>query len=199
MGSVDHRRSRAAGGGCWRRRLVVAASLGGLGGGLQANNRGVAVTDGFHYIEAIPKFEQVVRLAPDWLPGRINLGIALLNAGSERSRPSLPLRPPSRRSCRRNPDNPYAHFCLGILLLYKKDGQEAAKHFEAVLKKDPGDAYSWYWLGTLKTPASDEQTECYEKALKLNRHLSGAMYGLAMNLRRNDPKAAERFWRNMKR
>ncbi len=76
---------------------------------------------------------------------------------------------------------------------YQKDGQEAAKHFEAVLKKDAGDAFSWYWLGTLKTPASDEQSECYEKALKLNRHLSGAIYGLAMNLRRNDAKAAERF------
>src|SRR5262249_25945960 len=78
-------------------------------------------------------------------------------------------------------------------LRYQEDGAEAAKHFETVLKKEPGDAYSWYWLGTLKTPNSDEQSACYEKALQRNRHLSGAIYGLAMNLRRKDPMKAESF------
>ncbi len=55
----------AAGGGVWwwLHRSVDWEAV------YEANNRGVAVTDGFHYIEAIPIFEQVVRLAPDWMPG----------------------------------------------------------------------------------------------------------------------------------
>jgi hypothetical protein len=159
----------------------------------ETNNRGIAAIDGFHYPEAIPLFEQVVRLAPDWLPGRINLGIALLNAGGDDAFHLPRCRAIFEEVLRRDPDNPHAHFCLGILLRYQKDGQEAIKHFEAVLHKDPGDAYSWYWLGTLKMPASDEQMECYEKALQLNRHLSGAIYGQAMNLRRKDPRAADEF------
>jgi hypothetical protein len=179
----------AAGGGAWwwRHRNVDWQAV------HEANNHGVAVIDGFHYAEAIPIFEQVVRLAPNWLPGRINLGIALLNAGGDDAEQLPRCKATFEEVLRRDADNPYAHFCLGILLRYQKDGQEAVKHFEAVLKKDPGDAYSWYWLGTLKMPASDEQSECYEKALKLNRHLSGAIYGQAMNLRRKDPKAADAF------
>src|SRR5262249_22362332 len=143
-----------------------------------------AVMEGYHYDEAVPEFEKVVRLAPDWLPGRINLGIALLNASSSRADLAPRCKAVFEEVLRRDPDNAPAHFCLGILLRYQEDGAEAAKHFETVLKKEPGDAYSWYWLGTLKTPNSDEQSACYEKALQRNQHLSGAIYGLSMNLRR---------------
>jgi hypothetical protein len=155
------------------------------------NNHGIAVMEGFHYVEAIPEFEKVVRLAPDWLPGRINLGIALLNASGSDPAYLQPCRAVFEEVLRRDPHNPNAHFCLGILLRYQKDGQEAAKHFQAVLDKDPGDAYAWYWLGTLKEQGSKEQSECFQEARKRNRHLSGAIYGLAMNLRRTDPDAVE--------
>ncbi|HZY85090.1 MAG TPA: hypothetical protein VFE78_09690, partial [Gemmataceae bacterium] len=46
---------------------------------LEANNRGVGHMERFEYDPAITEFEQVVQLAPDWLPGHVNLGIALLN------------------------------------------------------------------------------------------------------------------------
>src|SRR4051812_14728813 len=55
----------------WRDRHWVAA--------LEANNRGIGLMEQFRYAEAVPAFEEVVRLAPGWLPGKINLGIALLN------------------------------------------------------------------------------------------------------------------------
>jgi tetratricopeptide (TPR) repeat protein len=157
----------------------------------EAHNHAIAVMDQFKYPEAIVEFEKVVQMAPDWIPARVNLGIALLNAsGDDPSK--IPLcKAVLEEVLQREPDNPYAHFCLGILLLYNKDGLEAAKHFEAVLQKDPTDAYSWCWLGRLKPPNSDEQTECFHKALKLNRHLSGAIYGLAMNLRRENPERAQ--------
>jgi hypothetical protein len=154
------------------------------------NNHAIAVMEGYHYADAIPEFEKVVKMAPDWLPGRINLGIALLNASGSDTASIAPCKATFEEVLKRDPDNPHAHFCLGILLRYQKEGQEAAKHFEAVVKKVPDDAYAWYWLGTLKED-SEEQTKCFERARKLNHHLSGAIYGLAMNLRRKDPKAVE--------
>src|SRR5438874_2550296 len=47
----------------------------------RANNRGVGHMEQFRYDDAITAFEEVVKLAPDWWPGRVNLGIALLNRG----------------------------------------------------------------------------------------------------------------------
>ena len=44
-----------------------------------ANNRGVGHAERFEFTEAATDFDEVVRLAPDWLPGRINLGIALMS------------------------------------------------------------------------------------------------------------------------
>jgi tetratricopeptide (TPR) repeat protein len=150
------------------------------------NNHAIAVMEAYHYEEAIPEFEKVVRLAPDWLPGRINLGIALLNASGT----NVDLVPRCKATfeevLRRDPDNPHAHFCLGMLLRYQKDGEVALSHFEAVLRKDANDAYSLYWIGTLKEQGSEEQTAYFRKALQSNRHLGGAMYGLSQNLRRTD-------------
>jgi hypothetical protein len=156
------------------------------------NNRAIAIMDAFHYAEAIPEFEKVVQMAPDWLAGRINLGIALLNAGGDDASKLPRCRTVFEEVLRRDPDNPHAHFCLGLLLMYQKDSTEAVQHFEAVLKKDPADAYSWYWLGSLKPPDSPERLRCFEEALKHNKHLSGALYGLAMDLRQTDPDRAQK-------
>jgi tetratricopeptide (TPR) repeat protein len=157
----------------------------------EQNNRAIAIMESYHYVEAIPEFEKVVKLAPDWLPGRINLGIALLNASGSDTAYIPPCKAAFEEVLRRDPANPHAHFCLGILLRYQKNGLEAARHFEAVLETQPEDAYTWFWLGTLKPEGSDEQTACYEKAWKRNRHLKGALYGMGQNLRRKDSKAAD--------
>jgi tetratricopeptide (TPR) repeat protein len=180
----------AAGGGAWwwwRHSSVDWEAV------YEQNNHAIAIMEGYHYNDAIPEFEKVIQMAPDWLPGRLNLGVALLNAGGDD--PSLFPRCKAtfEEVLRREPDNPNAHFCLGILLMHQKDPEEAVHHFEAVRQKLPEDAYTWYWLGTLKTPGSDEQTELFEQALKRNRHLAGAIYGLAMNLRKSDPNRAAEF------
>src|SRR5437867_3252719 len=46
---------------------------------LRINNRGVGHIERFEFEPAVNAFEEVVQLAPDWLPGRINLGIGLMN------------------------------------------------------------------------------------------------------------------------
>src|SRR5262245_23378282 len=55
---------------------------------LQANNRGIGFMEQFEYEKAAAAFEEAVRREPDWLPGHINLGIALMNSdqGDNRSR-----------------------------------------------------------------------------------------------------------------
>src|SRR6266436_3435914 len=46
---------------------------------LAANNRGVGWMESFEYDQAEAEFEQVVKLAPDWVPGRVNLGMSKYN------------------------------------------------------------------------------------------------------------------------
>src|SRR6266853_1427771 len=45
---------------------------------LQANNIGVGHMERFEKQEAVEAFEKVGKLAPRWVPGQVNLGIALL-------------------------------------------------------------------------------------------------------------------------
>ncbi len=179
----------AAGGGAWwwMHRPVDWDAV------YKQNNYAISIMDGFHYEKAIPEFERVVEMAPAWTVGRINLGIALLNASSENQSHIPRCRAAFEEVLRRDPDNPHAHFCLGMLLMYQKDGAEAMRHFEAVLQKDPHDAYSWYWLGSLKPTDGDERLKCLEKALTYDRHLSGALYGLFTDLRRTDPERSEKL------
>jgi hypothetical protein len=163
---------------------------------LSANNRGVGLMEQFNYKEAIPAFEEVVRLAPDWQPGHINLGIALLNTADETNLKRA--REIFNGVLQKESDNPYAHFCLGIMSQYEKDPQEAIGHFQAVTRKDADDAASWYWLGQLSDPGSDEQEKCYSRALKLDPALAPAVFGMANILQRqgHPEKAAELFERH---
>src|SRR5262245_36668869 len=50
---------------------------------LHVNNRAVGFAERFQWSSAVTAFEEVVQMAREWLPGRINLGIALLNANTE--------------------------------------------------------------------------------------------------------------------
>src|SRR5262249_13158652 len=85
-----------------------------------ANNKGVGLMERFAYAEAARAFEAVVEMAPDWLPGRINLGIALLNAGGTGKDPEDQERNLKRTRkvfedvLRLDPDNKHAHHCLGL-------------------------------------------------------------------------------------
>ncbi|MGH7224034.1 MAG: FG-GAP-like repeat-containing protein, partial [Gemmataceae bacterium] len=180
----------AAGAGAWWWRQRPAVDWEAVHA---QNNRAIAIMEGYHYPEAIVEFEKVVKMAPDWLPGRINLGMAQLNASGSDPKWVAPCKATFEEVLRRDADNPHAHFCLGILLKYNEDGKEAIRHFEAVLKKVPNDAYSLYWIGHLKMPGSAEQTAYFRKALQQNRHLTGAIYGLSQNLRLNDAKEAQKL------
>jgi hypothetical protein len=164
-----------------------------------ANNRGVGLMDKMSVIrggEAIQAFEKVVEMAPDWLPGKINLGIALLNDTGERAAKSrLRARQIFGEVLEKDPDNPYAHFCLGIIMydggkLNERDAVVA--HFERVTQIDPDNAAGWYWLGKSLFNDRKRAKECFQKALKLNPHLIAAYHNLQGHLDRAGADAAMR-------
>jgi tetratricopeptide (TPR) repeat protein len=146
-----------------------------------ANTRGIGHMEQFQYSDAVAAFEEAMRLAPDWTPAQINLGIALLNTEKpENLDRALDI---FRQVRTREPNNPYAHYCTAIIHQYRGNLSEAAPHFERVTQIDPSDAHAWYFLG-ISRPDSAESAEsyrCFEQALKLNPYLNAARYALAQH------------------
>jgi hypothetical protein len=172
---------------------------------LRANNVGVGHMERFEYPQAEDVFREVVRLAPNWLPGQINLGIALLNQHTDEAKldQAFDL---FQRVIQREPDSPYGHFCLGILLEYRDKNPEALSHFEKVTQVDRNDAHAWFHVGNnwnqmAQANASDapsdsakylrEAQTCFERARKLNPYLSAATYQLGMILRQQSVEKAK--------
>ncbi|MFL5245453.1 MAG: FG-GAP-like repeat-containing protein [Gemmataceae bacterium] len=176
---------------------------------LEANNIGVAHMEQYQYGNAIQAFEKVVDMAPDWTPGQINLGIALLNeqgtaeakakaegkvltvAGETDVERAKTLFRKILDESRNNPaikDNHYdlyAHFCLGIMLRHEgSELEEATDHFKAVTVGDPDDAGGWIWYsGMLQALLRYEEALIpIQKARQLAPYNRTAIYYLQQNL-----------------
>jgi lipoprotein NlpI len=150
-------------------------------GAAHANALGIAHMEQFQYPAAVAEFEKALQLAPDWRPAKINLGIALLNtqdpANLDRA---LELFADVLRD---EPDNPYAHYCRGVILLYRNELDAAHVHFNRVVEIDPNDAHALYFRGQTRPDeaVSPESKQDYERALKLNPYLNTARYALAQH------------------
>ena len=90
----------------------------------------------------------------------------------------------------REPANPHAHFCRGIILEQQGRLVDAHGHFKRVTEIDPNDAAAWFWTASTVTDPSDpnrpagpeqakEQIGLFEKALELDPYLTPALYKLA--------------------
>ena len=116
-------------------------------------NKGVALMEQYKPVDAVKEFEEVVRLAPDWITGRLNLGIALLNAKDEnkivRAKTLARAEEEFKWVIERTPDNPYAHYALGMLFRHLGFFEDAIAEFQTVLKIDPEDADAHYQVGFL--------------------------------------------------
>src|SRR5512137_2875707 len=79
-------------------------------------NRGISLMERHEAPKAVDEFKKVVELRPDWIVGRINLGIAYLNTQKE---PDLPRAEETFREVLRiDPRNPWAHYSLAMLHLH---------------------------------------------------------------------------------
>ncbi len=174
---------------------------------LKAHFEGVGTMERYEYGLAVDAFRKVHELAPGWIPGSINLAIALLNdsgvKAEEAKKGGGGAEPPSNYDealdllaavIERDPGNPHAHFSRGIILEQQGKLVEANRHFRRVTEIDPSDAYAWYWIASTVTDPDDparpggpsqvkEQIELLTKALDLNPHLTPAVFRLATSYR----------------
>ncbi|HEV8063113.1 MAG TPA: FG-GAP-like repeat-containing protein [Gemmataceae bacterium] len=176
---------------CWFTWYRVASVKRDPLGATHANLRGVGLMDQFEYAAAASAFEEAIHLDPEWLPGRINLGIALLNTNEPANlQRALDL---FQVIVKREPDNLQAHYCMGIIYLYQNQLAEAAQQFETVTRLDPNDAHAWLQRA-FATPNKDESAEAkgfLRRALTLNPYLNAARYALAQHSFEHDDKLSK--------
>jgi len=150
-------------------------------------NKGVALMEQYKSVDAVKEFEEVVRLAPDWITGRLNLGIALLN--TQKNEDLIRAEKELKWVIERTPDNPYAHYALGMLFRHIGLFDDAIVQFQEVLKIDPEDADAHYQVGFLmmkKDPVAARLH--FEKTLAKKSHHEKA----TLNLQRLLMRAGEK-------
>jgi len=148
----------------------------------EANARGVGLMEQFVYLDAAKEFEAAARLAPDWLPARLNLGMAYYNSAGATDDPALAKAiAVFEQALTEDPDNPYAHFNLGVIAKYQAKYDLAQGHFRKVVALDPDDDRAWLYLGQAYSDSqeSEEAKKHFQKALDLNPYLVPAWYALA--------------------
>src|SRR5262245_34210393 len=198
----------------WLVVVLLLAAVGGVGWwayqrqfrtpdmvrALDLNNKGIGLIEQFQYDRAADAFRAVLVEAPRWPPGRINLGIALLNQD----------KPPLFEEAiaifedilKEDPKNNHAEFCLGIIRWHQgKDLAAAAKHFELVVQRDSGDPHAWFFLGNILTQLDepDRARQCYEKVMAIDPYIPGSFNALQLLYRRKgDDKKADELLERMK-
>jgi tetratricopeptide (TPR) repeat protein len=183
-----------------------------------AHFQGLGYMEQYEYRKAVEAFREVRRRAPGWIPGAINLAIALLNDTGAQAEAAKKAGGGDTTGkfdealdllsgvLERDPGNPYAHFCRGIILEQQGSLAHAHQDFQRVTEIDPHDATSWYWLSaTLIDPdnagipdarkLAKLQVPLLSKALECDPYLAPALYKLQMAYRLSgEPqKAAERL------
>jgi hypothetical protein len=158
---------------------------------LDAHTRGLGYMEQFEYAKATQAFRQALELAPDSIPTKVNLAIALLNdtgnkAEDAKKKGAGGAPPPTNFDeaielldavVAVEPENLRAHYCLGLILEYQGEIERAHAEFQAVVEGDPDDANAWVKYGmTLPNPdrpgfpagpeSADKLVEIYAKAFE---------------------------------
>jgi Tfp pilus assembly protein PilF len=161
------------------------------------NTRGVALMEQRKDAEAEAEFAKAMEAAPDWLPARLNYGMALFNQQPAETKELAAQVKKAQEVFRdiltREPDNKHAHYCLGMIDMYVGQYPAAYPHFQKVNQLDPDDAHTWLRLGSTHPdgPDSPAAGACYEKAVALDPYLIEAKYKLFIVLREKDPNRAD--------
>lgn len=144
---------------------------------IAANNKGVAEMGRFEYKQAAETFGALLATYPEWLPVKVNLGIATLNLQTENSEAeALRL---FGEVLEKEPDNQRALYCTGLLRVYLGEDEAATTYFKKVMELDPRDAHATYYYGQCLSKAGkhEEALRYYEKAAELDPYLRSAWYG----------------------
>jgi cytochrome c-type biogenesis protein CcmH/NrfG len=159
-------------------------------------NRGAALMEQYRYPEAARAFESVLKLAPDWVAARFNLGLAYFNMhGMQESEQPKAAQPDYLKKARTafegvlhsDPDHQYARFCLGLYYEYAGSDQKALEYFEKVHQNDPLEPYAAYKYAStlLSLGRNAEGTKALEEVISLDPGFVSAVYRLALQYRRD--------------
>lgn len=150
------------------------------------NNLGVALMDEgtkdpTYFPEAAKEFESGLKIAPDYLTARINLGMALFYSG-ESSKALAALEEIAKVA----PQDVHVHYMLGLLKEMGGDFNEATQHFQEVTRQDPQDPNAWYHLGYgwSKLRQYRQSIEPFRKAAAIAPYQRRFRYNLFMALNR---------------
>ena len=152
--------------------------------------RGVDFTSAKQPDNAIREYIECLRIDPEHIQARSNLGLLLIDKGKtdEAIREF-------RQALEINPDDPYAHHGLALALLARGKIDEAAFHFADALRVKPDFAPSCISLGIILEShgRQDEAMDCYSKALEIspNADISYRLGNLLAGRGRLDEAIAE--------
>ncbi len=169
---------------------------------MAAHYRGFGYMEQYEYKAAVGEFREVQKRAPGWIPGAVNLAIALLNdsgvQAEEAKKAGAGPGPDNYDEAldllagvlERDPANPYAQFCRGVILQTQGHLAEAHRHFKRVTEIDPTDGPAWFQTASTLSAAinpdpkvrrelAKEKIGLLEKALACDPYLTPALYQLA--------------------
>ena len=189
---------------------------------IRAHLAGLGHMERYEYADAAKEFRKVRERAPGWIPGSINLAIALLNDTGAAAEAAKKQGGPAHLAVdyseplallddviKREPNNLHAHYCRGLILQSNGKIEQAHLDFKLVTERDPIDGHAWLNLGaTLGLGRRRRSTgghqgrarlvELYTKALECNPRLVTAMYRLQRAYMYaaagDDDKAAKARW-----
>ena len=132
------------------------------------NNLGVVQFEKGDIDDAIHKYEQSLRLHPEYPEAHYNLGHALLEKGYADEAILQ-----CEEALRILPNEPDAHVVLGNAFMAKQDVDRAIAHYLQALQVRPDDSNAHYNLGNALTQKGDVERAAqeYEKARKLDEAL----------------------------
>lgn len=169
---------------------------------VKAHLQGLGHMERYEYTEAARAFHDVHSRAPGWIPGSINLAIALLNqtgvAEQNKDKGGGGPAPASHFEQAlelldavivRDPKDPHAPYCRGLILEEQGDIARAHRDFARVTELDPTDAHAWLRFGSTLTDPDDPDRpvgpkqakrliDIYSKALECNPYLVSTLYKL---------------------
>ena len=147
----------------------------------RANNVGVARLEQFDYEAAARSFREALQIAPALHIARLNLAIAMLYGG----RPADAARE-ARAAAAQLPDNPTAHYVVGLIARADNLVEEAAAAFERVLRLDPRDAGARIQLGQvhLQQRRYEDALRLFQEAFAAEQYNVTAAYSVAIALAR---------------
>jgi hypothetical protein len=148
----------------------------------RANNLGVAHLEQYDYEGAAAQFRKALEAAPDLLMARVNLAIALYY------KPDLAgAREQAHAVVARQPDNPQAHYVLGLVARAENEPEVGAREFATVLATAPNDLGARVGLGQifLQQRRFDEAVDLFRAADESEPFNITAAYNLAIALTRS--------------